>query len=296
MASFFRAVLVCAALAAVSFAQPASADAWKTAAALPGLDFSGLTPAQKTLALSILREQGCTCGCDMKMAECREKDPACAISRGLSNIVLRSAREGKTREQILKAVAASPLASHAAPPLLEDPISLSISGAPVTGPANARVTIVEFSDFECPYCRIAAPQALALQKDYRNDVKLVFKQFPLPNHPHARLAAQASVAAAAQGKFWPMHDKLFANARQLSRDNMLAWARELGLDMQRFTADLDSTHTKEVVARDVRDGDQANVMGTPTFFIDGKRYNGPFDVAAVKPLIDAELKQLSTHK
>src|SRR5262249_8979460 len=153
-----------------------------------------------------------------------------------------------------------------------------------------RITIVEFSDFECPYCSKAAVKVEAALRAYPNDVRLVYKQFPLPDHPHAAMAAQAALAAHAQDKFWPMHDKLFANFRRLSEETIREIATEVGLDMVKFEADRKSAQVKKIVDKDIADGDHVEVRGTPTFFINGKRYNGPMEMAVLKPLLDAELK------
>ena len=264
---------------------------WQTATDLPGIDLSGLTAAQQTAVLKILREEGCSCGCDMKLAECRIKDPACSYSTGLAAVVIKNVREGKTPAQTVAAMKASPLAKGPAPrPLLEPPVKIPVAGAPTKGPENARVTLVEFSDFECPYCSQAVGEVEALLKAFPNDIKLIYKQFPLATHPHARLAAAAALAANEQGKFWPMHDKLFANFSRLSRERIFELAKEIGLDTARFTADLDSGKFDHVGQKDLRDGEEAGVPGTPAFFINGKHYNGPMELSAVKPLIKAELR------
>jgi protein-disulfide isomerase len=147
------------------------------------------------------------------------------------------------------------------------------------------VTIVEFSDFQCPFCAEAAGQAKLLLQKYPNDVRLVFKQFPLESHSQAALAAEASLAAQAQGKFWELHDKMYANFRSLSRVRILAFAKEIGLDLPRFTADLDSHKYASRVASEEKQGEVAGVEGTPTFFIDGHRLNAVLDVETVAPLI-----------
>jgi protein-disulfide isomerase len=121
-------------------------------------------------------------------------------------------------------------------------------------------------------------------------VKLIFKQFPLEIHSQAELAAQAAVAAQKQGKFWALHDAMFANRDNLSRDNLVLLAKQAGLDTNRFQADIDSTEVRETVVRDVQDGNQAGVEGTPTIFINGQRYNGAITVETLKPILDAELK------
>lgn len=266
-------------------------EPWQTSTALPGVDFSGLSAAQKQKALQILRQQGCTCGCTMKMAECRMKDPNCAYSTALAAIVVKGLKDGKSPDEIVELEAASRFGHPPQPPkLLEDPVQIPIAGAPVRGPADARITLVEFSDFECPYCSLATAEVKTVLQAYPKDIRLVYKQFPLDMHPHARLGAMASLAALNQDKFWPMHDKLFSNFRKLTRENILAWAKELGLDLPKFTADLDSPKLKTVVDKDLHDGEQAGVNGTPAFFINGKHYNGPFTMAELKPIFEAELK------
>lgn len=268
---------------------------WRTATELPMVDMSALSPAQQQLALKIMREQGCSCECNMKIVECRVVDPHCTYSRGLASVIIENIRSGKTEPQIVAAMAASkfahPIEKQQPERLLENPVPLRVSGAPELGPAGARVTLVEFSDFQCPYCAKAAPQVEAILKAYPKDVKLYYKQFPLDTHPQAKMAAEASLAAFKQGKFWELHDKMFANYRSLSRTNVLAWAKALGLDMPRFEKDMDSLLTRAVVERDMAEGDQAGVLGTPTIFIDGKRFNGPIDLQVLKPVLDAELKQ-----
>jgi len=133
-------------------------------------------------------------------------------------------------------------------------------------------------------------------KAYPNDVRLIFKQYPLDSHPQAPISAAASLAAHAQGKFWPMHDILFANRPLLSRAAIMGWAKEIGLDMKRFTADLDSPAIKKTVLKDQADGDKAGVEGTPTIFINGQRYNGVLAPENMKPIIDGELKRLAAIK
>ena len=266
------------------------AQDWQSADALPGVDLSNLSAAQKATVLKILRQEGCSCGCNMKLAECRIKDPSCSYSTGLALAVIDAIRHGKTEAQAIAAAHASRWAQVQPPKLLEDPIEIPVAGAPVRGPVNAPVTIVEFSDFQCPYCAAAAPQINALLQAYPTQLKLIYKEFPLDIHSQAELAADAAVAAQKQGKFWPMYDALFHIHDDLSRENILNVAKATGLDMNRFQADLGSTEVRETIIRDIQDGDRAGVQGTPTIFIDGQRWNGPIDVSTLKPILDAELK------
>jgi protein-disulfide isomerase len=137
---------------------------------------------------------------------------------------------------------------------------------------------------------LSAPKAKAVAAQYPKQVRLVFKQFPLDFHSQAFAAAEASLAANAQGKFWPLHDKMFANYRQLSQENILRWAEESGLNISAFKADLKSGKYRATVEKETKEGMAAGVMGTPTYFINGKRYNGPFEADVLKPILEAELK------
>jgi protein-disulfide isomerase len=266
------------------------AQDWKTATSLPAVDLEGLTPAKKATVLKLLRNRDCTCGCSMKVAQCRVEDPGCTFSRGLASVVVTAIKEGKTETAALTAAEASKFAHPPAPKLLDDPVSIPTAGSPVMGPPDARITLVEFSDFQCPFCVKAIHQLDAAMKAYPKQVKLIFKQYPLDSHPQASISAAGALAAHQQGKFWPMHDALFANRERLSRKTILDLATGLGLDMKRFTADLDSAEIKKAVARDVGDGDKAGVEATPTVFINGQRYNGSLELGALKPVLEGKLK------
>ncbi|MBZ5603141.1 MAG: thioredoxin domain-containing protein [Acidobacteriia bacterium] len=260
---------------------------WKSATALPGVDLTGLTAAQKNVALSVMRSEACGCGCGMMIAQCRVNDPRCAISMRWSNLVVKSASAGKSADAIRAEI--SKLANEP-PPLLEAPVKLNVDGDPVRGNPAARITVVEFSDFQCPYCAKAVDEVKQVLSKYPKDVKLVFKQFPLDSHSQAALAAEASLAAQAQGKFWELHDKMYANFRSINREKILAWAKELGLDMTKFQADLASHKYAARVVSEERQGEMAGVEGTPTFFINGKRLNAAFELGTVAPLIADEMK------
>jgi len=285
--SFARGTLLCLLAAAVLFAQD-----WQNTQDLPAVDFTGLTPAQKTLALKVLRTNTCPCGgCGMKLAECRIKDSGCSYSRSLAAIVVASVKKGANEAAVLAALDASPLMHRATPKQLEDAVAIPVDGAPLLGPKDARVTLVEFSDFQCPYCAVAVVKLNAVLKAYPNDVKLIFKQYPLEMHSQAALAAAAAMAAHRQGKFWPLHDAMFADRTHLSRQNILAMAGKAGLDLKRFQQDWDSPAIKQAVAREQAEGDKIGVEATPTIFIDGQKYNGDLDLDAVRPIIEKELKR-----
>jgi protein-disulfide isomerase len=267
-----------------------TAEDWKTATTLPMVDLKGLSPAKTNAALRVMRAYDCSCGCGMKVAQCRIEDPGCAYSKGLAGATVEAIRAGKGQPAVLDAVKATKWAKGPEPPkLLGDPVSIPTAGSPVQGPANARVTLVEFSDFQCPYCYKAVEQLNAVLKVYPAQVKLIFKQFPLDSHSQAALAAAAALAAHKQGKFWQLHDAMFANRQNLSRPAILALAGKTGLDLKRFAADLDSADTQKLLAKDVADGDHAGVEATPTVYINGQKYGGSLELAPMSKVIDAEL-------
>ncbi len=162
--------------------------------------------------------------------------------------------------------------------------------SPFKGPQHAKVTIVEWSDFECPYCSRGASVAHEIMKAYPKDVKFVFRHQPLTFHKNARPAAQAAMAAHKQGKFWEMHDKLFANAKALTEENFLAWAKELGLNVDKFKADLASAEIDKQVTEDSSDGHKVGAGGTPTFFVNGRKVSGAQPFESFKSIIEEEIK------
>ena len=239
-----------------------------------------------------MRAFDCTCGCNMKVAQCRIEDPPCGHSKALAAMAVDAAKRGKSEAEILQVLEASNFAKAARQRnrILLDPVEIPITGAPFKGPAQAKVTIVEFSDFQCPYCAVAVGKLNELMQAYPRDVRLVFKQFPLEIHSSAAMAAAAALSAHAQGKFWPLHDKMYAEYRHLNRPSILEWAKELGLDPVRFSAVLDSAVTQAAIQRDMDDGLRAGVQGTPTVFVNGKKYQGSLDFSAFRTVIDSELK------
>ncbi len=260
---------------------------WQTSTEIGSIDMQGLTGAKRAMALKIARTEPCSCGCDLKIAECREKDHTCQYSKKLALAVVKEVVEGRTEADIrtdLKRVAAEPA------PVLDPPVRLSIGSAPVRGPLSARVTVTEFSDFQCPYCSEAVAQTKALMRQFPRDVRLVFKQFPLEDHSQAQFAAEAALAAQAQGKFWEMHDMIYAGSR-VSRTIIMGYATKLGLDMKQFTLEMNVHKYAARVHAEEKEGEEAGVGGTPTFFINGKKYNEVFTAEKVAPLVKAELKK-----
>ena len=167
--------------------------------------------------------------------------------------------------------------------------SIDITGAPVLGKADAPVTLVIFSDFQCPYCKKVQPLIKQLLEHNRNTLKVVFKHLPLPMHNEAEPAALAAIAAQNQGKFWQMHDALFA-ARPLTAEKIEQAARKIGLDMARFKKDMNSPKTRQRLARDMMDARRAEVSGTPTLFINGRRVTNRSE-QVIQQMIDQEVRK-----
>jgi protein-disulfide isomerase len=164
----------------------------------------------------------------------------------------------------------------------------------VKGGEGAKVTLVEYGDYECPFCKAAQPLVEALDQALGSNMRTVFRHFPVTNvHPHAERAAEAAEAAASQDKFWEMHELLYANQNTLDDASLLAYARSLELDEAAFRKELESGVYKERIRRDLQGGLQSGVRGTPTFFIDGEKYDGPPDLQGMLALIRQRHPDLS---
>jgi len=166
---------------------------------------------------------------------------------------------------------------------------IDTNGAPFVGPANAPVELVVFSDFECPYCSQVGPLLEQVLQHNPKTVKVVFKHFPLGFHKSARPAALAALAAQKQGKFWEMHDRLFANQKELTPEKFRALAQGLKLNLGQFDKDQANPEQVQRLEKDINDGRRAGVRGTPTLFVNGRRVKDR-DVAVIQKMIDEELK------
>jgi protein-disulfide isomerase len=169
--------------------------------------------------------------------------------------------------------------------------ALGAGQPPGFGAADARVVVVQFSDFQCPFCAETAATVRRLKEDYGTRIRFVFRQFPLSFHADARAAAQASLAAHDQGKFWEYHDLLFAHQDALGRESLIEHARKAGLDVATFRSALDSSSTAQRVEEDLKLGQAVHVKGTPTLFIDRHRIADPMDYEGVSAVIDKALAQ-----
>ena len=168
--------------------------------------------------------------------------------------------------------------------------AVSAGKSPAKGGASAQVEVIEFADFQCPYCLAAAPTVKKVMEAYGDRIRLVYRNYPLPNHPQAQPAAEAAQCANEQGQFWPYHDRLFAEAGKLSDADLKKAAVDLGLNAERFNACVDEHRYKAVVEADQQAGIEAGVNGTPAFFVNGRLLSGAQPFEAFKRIIDEELE------
>ncbi|MEE2758259.1 MAG: thioredoxin domain-containing protein [Myxococcota bacterium] len=205
--------------------------------------------------------------------------------------------KGTARKDVYAAVTAKGATKGNSPARKQRPVDTKVYDVKVSpndffkGNKNAKITIVEFSEFQCPFCSRVNPTITKILKEYGDKVKVVFKHNPLSFHKDAPLAAQASIAAGKQGKFWEMHDILFKNQRKLKPEDINGYAKEIQLDMTKFAADLNSDATKKQVAADMAQARELKARGTPHFFVNGRRLAGAQPFPAFKALIDEMLKK-----
>jgi len=205
---------------------------------------------------------------------------------------LQNQKLATRREEFLKSLRsqAKVVINLKAPPVLR--VDVAVDGAPFKGPPKAPVTIVEFSDFHCPFCRRVLPTLAQIESQYGEKVKLVFRDFPIENlHPGATKAHEAARCANEQGKFWAYHDKLFASPPKSSPEILKALAKEVGLDMHGFENCFDSQKYQAAIKKDLQDGNRVGVTGTPAFFINGRIISGAQPLEAFARIIDDELSR-----
>jgi protein-disulfide isomerase len=238
---------------------------------VPGVDTHEFTPREKHEFSTYVTEFPAPCpAVAVPVAQCVIEKRACPSCLQAAQAIAKAVREGMAREQVEGLYKERFDAASAK--------AIAVEGSPSRGPETAPVTVVEFADFECPFCQRIAPELDALWEKRQTAVRFVYKFMPLSMHPHGESAARAAIAAQAQGKFWEMHDKLFANGEHLDDVDILKYATAIGLDLDRFRADLQSPATKARLDADRKLGDALKVKGTPTIFINGREYDSKMDL------------------
>lgn len=182
------------------------------------------------------------------------------------------------------------MASHEAVRKLTVPVSIGLDH--VRGSINAPITIVEYGDYECPYTGGAYPVVKEIMKQFDERIYFVFRNFPLNDiHPHAQHAAEAAEAAAAQDKFWQMHDYLFEHQKALDDAHLFEYAKQVGLDIDKFKKEMSEHVYAPLINKSLKSGIDSGVEGTPTFFINGERYEDSWDLDTLTSFLNKSLNQ-----
>lgn len=248
-----------------------------------GVDLSKLSEAQRTSFFQVINTEPSACDKPHSLAKSLRDDATCRDSLIASQFVADT-------------LAAGASVSSARTDLVEVTKSLEVreietKDSPVYGNERAPVTVVVFADFECPHCRLEAPELQASIRQFRGQAKLIFKHFPLKMHPRAKEAAKAAEAAKEQGKFWEMHDKLFKNQGEFSDEQLRGYAEELGLDMAKFDAFMADEEKMLQVEKDRANGDLIEIMGTPAVFVNGREFNPKLFGGSLEGWIDDALRR-----
>ena len=247
---------------------------------LPGVDTHEFTPRERHEFSTYVTQFPAPCSTvAVPIAECVTGNRPCPACLPAAQVIAKAVREGMSRDQVEHLYKERYDATSA--------VVIPVGSSPARGPENAPVTLVEFADFECPFCQKIAPELDALWEKHPTTVRFVFKFMPLSMHPHGELAARAAVAAQAQGKFWEMHHLLFAHGEHLDEAALKGYATSIGLDIERFRVDLESDATKARIEADRKLGDALKVKGTPTLFINGREYDAKIDI---DEWVDGEIK------
>ncbi len=233
------------------------------------------------------------------LAACQGSGSFAKLQESLAEIQAKQdtiiAKIGELETKVGQAPAARPGADPKGPkPGAPDPkltYKVDVGDAYAKGPNTAKVTIVEWSDFQCPFCSRVVPTMNELSKAYGDDLRIAFKHNALPMHNRAKAAAIAAEAAGKQGKFWEMHDLLFANAKELTDENFVKWAKEIGIDTAQFEKDLKDPAIAKKVDDNQAQGSKLGARGTPAFFVNGRYLSGAQPVDAFKKIIDEEMKK-----
>lgn len=252
----------------------------------PGVELSAMNEAGKERFFSIINSEPSACGKPHSLATSINKDPECRDSLEIARFIAVSVAKGTPVANIKGA------AGFLADNLKSKPIDNT--GRPVFGNKDAPVTVTVFADFECPHCAKEAPVVRKAVQSFNGKAKLVYRHFPLPGHDRARAAAIAAEAALAQGKFWEYHDLVFAHQNKLSDADLVSYAKQLGLDLAKFNADVKARKGEPAIARDMAQGEKLDLTGTPAVFVNGRYYSPAIFGGTVEGWIDDALRRKST--
>ena len=243
-----------------------------------------LTPDQKQIFEKVTQEEFCGCQSPLTLAGCLANKPKCRYAVDVSEIILNGVRKGGQAEALMDY-----LARGVTGPMCGTPVAFKVEGAPQKGKSTAPVTVVEFADFRCSHCREAVPTVhKAVQSNPK--VRLVYMPFALQENALSVAAAEAAMAAQAQGKFWEMHAALFAQEdNNFDAATLSAIAKKVGLNMKTFDKDMSQHRFRELIMAFHKQGVDAGVVGTPTFFVNGNRFDAMPEVCTLEDRFTLEL-------
>ena len=247
----------------------------------PGIDLSKLDEFERKVFFRVVNHESSACSKGHSLIYSAKHDSACRASFYAVRYVVHLVDSGFTDSEIgerLEKRFRAPRFPH-----------IDVSAAPFKGNPSGRVTVVEFVDYECPHCKHAQTLMRQVVEEYPHDVKVYFKHFPLSSHTNSRLAAEGSVAAHKQGKFWPFNEKVWANSEFLTPAALEKAAKDVGLDVTRWRADLESEAVKGRVQADKSEGNDLGVIATPSIYINGRKYDDPLEISSFKDWLDEEL-------
>lgn len=279
-----RAATLCAfILAALIPALAAAEDS-----PLPGVNLSEMEPDEVKALATLLGEGACPCDAKLSITECVQKK-TCDRATALASYGADKFREGFGVDEVREAVVKK---------YLDDNVTFTFDfkGSYKKGADNGRLVIVEYADFECPFCAVMSQALSEVVKAHPKDVTVYFKHFPLPFHQYGEKASRAAVAAGMQGQFWPMHDLIFQHQGMLNDKKFDEFAGKLGLNVERFRVDMASVAVKDLVERDKQEGIKHQLSGTPTIYINGKLYHEDKTPEAFKKYVEGLLKRSAKDK
>ncbi|MCG5054416.1 MAG: thioredoxin domain-containing protein [Myxococcales bacterium] len=267
--------------AATEKSTPAEKSAGAAEAPPPGVDLASLDDFERKVFFRIVGKEPSACGKGHSLIESVRTDPGCRKSFYATRYVARLVEAGFTDSEITQA-----LEKRYRKP---EVVKVDTTGAPAKGATNARVTIVEFVDFECPHCKRIQPVLRQIVDEFPADVRVVMKHYPLGQHTNARLAASASVAAHLQGKFWPYSEKVWENSDFLTPALLETLAKDVGLDVARWRKDFESAETMKKVEADKAQGAGYGLRSTPTLYVNGKLFTDSRDIESLRDWVTEEL-------
>jgi protein-disulfide isomerase len=246
-----------------------------------GVDLTKLDEFERKVFFRVINKEASACGKGHSLAHSLKHDKSCRKSLYAVRYVARLVDSGYTDSEIAEALQRR---FRAGPPK-----RIVLDDAPFKGNPNAPVTVVEFVDYECSHCKRVQPVLRQLLEEFKDEVRICFKHYPLSSHTNARAAAEAAVAAHKQSKFWAYNEKLWASSDSLTPATMEKLAKEVGLDVAKWRQDFDSQAVKARVQKDREEGNTLGIRATPTIYINGRLFTDDRDVESLRDWINEEL-------